>query len=406
MDADGHVNVCYSCPNNAFLGEKHMIGSAKSLQKTESIGVHAALVVCAIAMIGVSLYLTKHYFNVIFPTGMEGASACNINSFFNCDTTTNSPASNLMGVPISLFGILAGCFLLLGYLFRNEETEGTNHFLAGVNFVGCIALFLYSLFVLRGLCPFCTVYYVLSGIVFFIFYKYSDIRRPSFKWLAIYFVLTAIPAGAMYSSVQDKKKNVSILKDSLIQQYDALEKLGTPKQDSPYRIASSTPVFADAPIQISIFSDFQCPACKALSEYMAPLESRYHGKINIQYFFYPLDMACNPKMTHNLHEFACKEAYIAACTGDKFAEVHDKLFAMQDNLTIEALDKYAKELGVTECAASEETKAKVKALLEEGNNFGVSSTPTMLVNGVKIEGVLPLGQLTMILDELLKRSGK
>lgn len=376
----------------------------KSFYQNKSMGLQSLLVLCALGMIGISIYLTQHYFALLSPTELSSASACNINQFFNCDKTTLSPASNLWGVPISLFGICMGVFLLNGYLFKNDETEGTHHFLAIINFMGCIALFLYSLLILKGLCPFCSIYYILSGVVFFLFLKYSDNRMPSVKWLAIYGLLAAGVAALMFFNAKEKNDTSNALKTSLMKQFDALEKLGSPSMESPFRIASATEKFEDAPLQVSIFSDFECPACKALSELMEPLSQNYKGKINIQYFFYPLDMACNPSMTRALHVYACQAAYIAACKGDQFFEVHDHLFKNQESFSPEWLEGYAKELGVTECAAKKETKEQVTKLISVGESFNVRSTPTMIVNGVKIEGVLPLNQLRMILDSLLDRA--
>ena len=67
--------------------------------------------VSIIGMIATSLYLTNHYFEVHFPTGLTGGSLCDINSFFTCSAATHSHLSNLFGVPISLFGLLIGVFI-------------------------------------------------------------------------------------------------------------------------------------------------------------------------------------------------------------------------------------------------------------------------------------------------------
>ncbi len=378
----------------------------KSLNNNPSIMIHSLLVICALGMFSISLYLTKHYFDVKFPTDLAQTSACNINQFFNCDATTLSFASNILGVPIALFGLLYGAFILLGYLFRNEEVEGTNHCLSLVNAAGCLILFTYSIVVLKSICPFCSIYYVLSFIVAFIYFKHSDEKKPSFKVLAIYALLAAVPAASLAMVSKDKSKEQSGLKESLLKQYDSLENLGNPKIDSPYRLISGAEKFSDTPIQISIFSDFQCPACRALGEQLHPLLARYKGQLNIQYFFYPLDMSCNSKMTSAMHPFACQAAYLASCLPQKFLQIHDELFLNQENFSTEWLQNLATKNGVLECMSTNQTMDKVKSLIEVGNQFDVRSTPTMILNGVKIEGVLPTSQLQMLIDELIMRPKK
>ncbi|PIK13819.1 thioredoxin domain-containing protein [Halobacteriovorax sp. JY17] len=379
----------------------------KSFYKNGPFNAHIILGAIAIAMIGVSIYLTNHYFGVKFPTSITDASGmCNINSFFNCDTTTNSPASNIAGVPISIFGVLIGAFLMAGFLFKNEEVEGTNHLILLVNGVGCLILFLYSLIALGGLCPMCTVYYLLSWAALFIFHKYSSHRSIGMKPIVLYFLITLATSGTTWFSVNQKENQINQIASSLLDQYWKLPNLGKPAIDSEFRIASASDNFTDAPLQITFFSDFQCPACKALSDNSHAIASKYAGKINIQYMYYPLDHNCNPKMQRPLHTLACQAAYLTTCLPSKFGKVHDDIFKNQATLTQKWLNDYAKKENVSECMQSPETKKKVQEIISRAEPFNINSTPTMLVNGVKIEGVLPLDQLYIILDDILAKATK
>ncbi len=373
-----------------------------NLLSSLSLKDHIFFWVCGLIMVVVSIYLTNHYFQIFFPEGLASKSACNISSFFNCDTTTQSNISNIMGVPISLFGLLFGVLLLLSYLFHNKEVEGTNHILSYINLAGCIGLFLYSLIVIRTICPFCSLYYIGSAGVAFFYWRKSKVKTISVKILLIYAVVVTLASVITYNIVDKKKSRNGKLAVSLISQYKELPNLGTIEPKSPYMLIENQ----QAPVNMVIFSDFQCPACKMLSDTIHPLLTKYKGKIDIQYSFYPLDINCNASMTQSLHPYACKAAYIASCSGENFLEVHDKIFNNQKSMDNQWLDNLAKDLGVTECMNDPKTKEKVVAMIEGAKPFNVKSTPTFLLNGKKIEGVLPSNQLYILIDHIIEENDK
>lgn len=375
----------------------------KSFYRDASINYHVIVGLMALVMIGLSIYLTNHYFAVKFPTGLEASGLCNINDFFNCDVATNSPASNIAGVPISVFGIIMGAFIFVGYLVKNDGFEGTIHTVLLVNAIGCLLLFIYSLVALGGLCPACTGYYVASWIAAFCFFKASGLRSLDVKAIASYAVVTGVAFALTFNVVKGKEGEINKVADSLVAQYKALENLGAPSFESKYRMASATEKFTDAPIQITKFSDFECPACKMLSEVLHKVAEKYKGKVNVQYFFYPLDNSCNPAMERPLHRYACKAAQLATCMPERFSTYESDVFKNQAQLSDDWLDAYAKKENVWDCYQSPKGKEEIQAYMEEAKNFGVQSTPTFLLNGVKIEGVLPLPQLSILIDYLLSQ---
>lgn len=361
----------------------------------------------ALAMVALSIYLTNHYFHVKFPDGLSSGGLCDINSFFNCDVATTSIFSNIAGVPISLIGLLMGLFVLAGFLFNDERNEGMIHSLLLVNAIGCVALFVISLVALGGLCPACTLYYIASFITLFAFYKSSNIRTLDIPFIGIYGVVTLIIAGSMFFYVSNKEekmaKNNSKLKTGLTSQYDALPNLGSPDFNSDYMMATTGTDFKEAPVRITKFSDFECPACKMLSDVLHNISKKYAGKVAIQYFFYPLDSNCNPEMKRGMHQHACNAAYLAACLPNKFSEIEAEIFGNQQSLSAEWIKKVAEREGVTECMNSKDTKDKVLKYINAAKAFNVQSTPTFLLNGVKIEGVLPENQLSILIDHILSK---
>ena len=236
-----------------------------------------------------------------------------------------------------------------------------------------------------------------------LFYKKSNSIKPAIGYLATFAVITLAISALTKMNVDSNAKVQNDVASDLIKQYYALPNLGAPAVASPYKIATAN----NAPIKMVIFSDFECPACRALSQVIPKLVAKYEGKIDIQYFFYPLDNNCNPSMERPLHHYACKAAYAASCMpASDFSKVHDEIFLNQDKFESGYVDQFIKTNKLEQCVADPKTKDKVVEIIKAANPFNINSTPTFLVNGVKIEGVLPFDQLSSIFDEIIKRAGK
>lgn len=380
----------------------------KSLTLNGMTGLNFLFIMNAAAMIGVSLYLTTHYYDTLFPTQLGAAgSICNLSNFFNCDAATYSKLSNIAGVPIAFFGMIIGLLFIFSALMPSEAMEKTANAFSKYNFIGCIALFIFSLVALGSLCPFCTVYYVLSGIAFFLLRKGGlNTWIPDFKVTGVWGGIALVGAFLMFQHTSGKEDLRSKLNTSIVKQFNNMSSVGDPVPESPYKIHMSTATFAEAPIRITVFSDFECPFCKVVAEQMPALIRRYPGKINIQYLFFPLDAKCNSNVKGRFHEYACDAAYLAACNEKKFAEVHDDIFANQDKLKSGALVDLAKKHGGENCIADEANKNKVIAAINGATQFNIKSTPTIILNGKKIEGTIPNGQFFAIFDDILSNAKK
>lgn len=357
----------------------------------------------SLSMIAVSIYLTSHFYDVLYPTKLGAASTlCNLSSVLNCDAATYSKISNIAGVPISFFGIMIGVLFLFSSIMPSAAFEKTASAFAAYNFIGCIALFLFSIIALGSLCPLCTLYYVFSGVAFYLFWRFGERSwMPDIKVTLIWFAIVLIGSYFFYSHTNEKANLSSRLNASVVSQFRALQNFGDPDMDSPYRIHSATEKFADAPIRISVFSDFQCPFCKVVSDQMPELVRRYGDKINIQYIFYPLDSKCNSNVKSRFHDNACDAAALAACDPAKFHEVHDEIFAKQAQLGSGALKEIESKYSLQGCIDKKEITDKVVEGINQGTKFNLKSTPTIIINGRKIEGTIPNSQFFAIFEEIL-----
>jgi predicted DsbA family dithiol-disulfide isomerase len=145
---------------------------------------------------------------------------------------------------------------------------------------------------------------------------------------------------------------------------------------------SNTPSIgpSDAPLQIIEFADFECPHCGAAAPILHKLIETPEFKPKVRFYFknYPLPM--------HTHAESAAWAAVAAGQQGKFWEMHEQLFAHQEQLGTEDILGYAKKLGLNidkfklDWEAST-TKERVAADKKIGQDIGVNGTPSIFVNG-------------------------
>jgi protein-disulfide isomerase len=115
----------------------------------------------------------------------------------------------------------------------------------------------------------------------------------------------------------------------------------------------------------------------------------------------------------SIHANAYKAAEAAHCAGDqgKYWEFHDKLFANQQQLQAENLKKFAAEMGLDTskfdaCLDTGKHKKGIDVDLNAGERVGVSSTPSVFVNGRLISGAQPYEAFASVIEDELQRAGK
>ncbi len=142
---------------------------------------------------------------------------------------------------------------------------------------------------------------------------------------------------------------------------------------------SQAPVRGDAkaPVTIIEFSDFECPACRAVEPMLKQVLAEY-SKVRLVFMNYPLPM----------HPNAMNAAMAAVAAGKqgKFWSYHDKLFDNQDKQTMADLVRYAMEmkLDVNKFQADmQAARDRVEKDRAEGKKVELTGTPGVLINGCK-----------------------
>ena len=93
----------------------------------------------------------------------------------------------------------------------------------------------------------------------------------------------------------------------------------------------------------------------------------------------------------------------------KFWGMHDKIFENQGEVTESSLKSYAVQLGLNSvtfgaCLTSSKFLDEIERDLQDGYAAGVRATPTLFINGGKVEGAMPYETLDKIItNELLQQ---
>jgi protein-disulfide isomerase len=161
-----------------------------------------------------------------------------------------------------------------------------------------------------------------------------------------------------------------------------------------------------APVTIVEFSDFQCPHCKKAHQVIKEeLYKNYTSdQVRLVFKHFPLSN----------HAWAEPAAAASECAGDQKGKAFWDLanFYFENsvqlstaNLTTQTMG-FAQSLGLDTlklklCLSSEKPLAKVRTDKKEGSAAGVSSTPTLFVNGRMITGFRDFNDIKIVIDEKL-----
>lgn len=166
----------------------------------------------------------------------------------------------------------------------------------------------------------------------------------------------------------------------------------------------SAPAFGEegASVVVVAYSDFQCPFCAQEAKILrGQLMNEYKTKVRVYFRDFPLAN----------HEWAQPAAVAGRCIynqePDAFWAYHDWIFENQGAITQANLkDKVMEQakssgldtLKLNGCLDDPAVAAKIEASLGEGRAVGVTSTPTLFVNGRQLSGSVKWEQLKAVID--------
>jgi uncharacterized membrane protein/protein-disulfide isomerase len=393
--------------------------------------------VCALAGLAASGAAVYVHYHILFDP--RYTSFCDVNATVSCTQVYMSRFSTVRGIPVAVFGAIwfAGASLLTvtGMMSRGNVRESVPGYLFAASTLA-LAVVLYfeyvSFVVLKAVCLLCLV---MAGAVVGLFFlsgattpfpmtslprrALRDLRTLVSTPLAI--VVAVLFLGGAASALAFFPREGAVTPET--------GSAGAPPPPAPAPTASQQSEFErfmattprvpivvppeGAKVLIVKFNDFQCPPCRnshlAYKPILAKYAMEHPGEVRYVLKDYPLDAECNANVASTIHPSAC-----AAAVAVRLARTHNReeamiewIFANQPSLTVELVKQAARDVGqVTDFDAKyAATIVSVKSDIALGKQLGVMATPTFFINGLKIDGALPVQYFQQAIEYELAHPG-
>jgi protein-disulfide isomerase len=159
-----------------------------------------------------------------------------------------------------------------------------------------------------------------------------------------------------------------------------------------------------ATVVLVLFSDMQCPFCKAEAQMLRQnLVANYPTQVRLYFIDFPLE---------SLHPWAKAAAIAGRCVFKQdpaaFWEYHDWMYGHQDSTTLQNLKEmvtvWSKDrkdldtLQLGQCMDTKATEKEVEAEMAKGKTMDVEGTPTLFVNGRRIPNSVEWPNLKATID--------
>ena len=181
---------------------------------------------------------------------------------------------------------------------------------------------------------------------------------------------------------------------------------------------------ANAPVLIVGFDDLECPYCALLHASIFPLiTQRYGDKVHFVYEDYPLT-EIHPWAMRAAVDVNCLAAqsapgywnevdYIHAHAGEIGADPKDPKADKTQVRANDQLDALTRQQGqfqkvdasrLDDCLKKQDTSV-IKPMQVQGEGLNLGSTPTLFINGDKIDGAVPPQFIFGVIDDALRAEG-
>lgn len=383
-------------------------------QNTKTLKLVAAS--AAVLAVAVHGYLLKSHYDLRYGE-VTGQLLCDISAKFSCSAASASSWSELLGVPMALWGMLANlaflAFAAWDLVAEENERPGNRTSLfavSGALVLASVVMAIVSIALLDTICPFCFLTYglsVVTGTAAYLGYKHGWVPKfqMSFLWVTVAFAVSGFILNDQFRSGYSNNQGQAMTNAAILEW----------SQNPKIEIASADPLIMGAEAEkatmiIAEFADFRCIHCKLAS---APIKAfvNAHSDVRLEFYSWPLDGECNTSIQqpNGASCLLARTVWCADQNGKKGWEAHDAIFdRFEEWKSAEkirsSLDSLATQIGVAtdklkECADSAEAKAAIEAHARLGSGLSLRGTPAIFVNGK----LLPAGSSIPVLNAVRKK---
>ncbi len=348
----------------------------------------------------------------------QSSLGCSIEGVDGCAELADSQYSRLLGLPIAYLGLFYYAFLtlLLAKLRFGRRDGSLISFLAAIVVFGAvfdIFLAYRNFFQLAIPCLLCAYTYICqAGILALVLIVYLRQKSAPSRGLTTLFqgglrswpaiagslLLTVLfyvfMAGNSPTKAEPRKEQADpypLLKMSevatVLRDLRALKSVKIEEKGLRSYEGSSASY-----INIHKWVDFGCPHCYNAGKIVRRGMKRWPGRIRTYYRYFPLDGSCNPLLQKRRPDAAtCRAAYASICAaqGENFSAFYHGLFEFQVRripVTLQSLKGLIRQVGEKEkpllsCMGSKAAAAALQRDIGEAAQFGLKSTPTLVLNG-------------------------
>lgn len=393
-----------------------------------------------LSIVGALVSLLSLYHHVEVRGGFSrGPSFCSISKSIDCDAVVRSSYAEFIGIPLGAWGLifyLSFLLLSLGWEERREFRKDAAFVLAFAASVASIALLYISHRYVGAVCLICIAMYSVNFLLLAVhlrgdplsalgrgiytigvrypsaLFNYGPEGKKAFRVFLAFAVIVTISFSLPFlihkgfAAVVGKRPTAIKAWETKPVQEIRLTKSGVGRDYSK----------GEGRIHIVEFADLECPACRRLYGEMERIVEENKSDVTFTFRNYPLDKECNSLLPESIHLNACFAAAFSRCAGeqDKFWDalhfVMTNLALEDPNLSSEAI-KNALLQGIAvlsldseamrECMESKRTSNKLKDDVSEGNRLGLKGTPTVWINGKRLDDP-DYKTITDILKHILK----
>ncbi len=157
----------------------------------------------------------------------------------------------------------------------------------------------------------------------------------------------------------------------------------------------------DAKVVIQEWADFQCPFCARVNPTLEEVLKLYGDRVKLVWRDKPLPFHADAALAAELARETLEER-----GPDAFWKMHDKLFANQQRLKRDDLERYGSELSLdpkklARALDGRSHKVVIDTDDKVGTDIGLTGTPAFLINSYYLSGAQPLAKFKKLIDRAL-----